>query len=255
MLTPLLLAAVVAVPLAVSPARPLVTEPSSSATVFANRTAFSRPCVSFTSTAPDRLAAQASAALRALGWSVNQTVGPQFNQREALREIAPAGAIYVHSHGDHYWNAVAARRSSGFRVDGGHCTNAPTVLSPEISSARQDAAPLILAVISTCHNGERASTLPQAFGIALQRVGPGAAGPRSFYLSYSGLAWVRGITRFEQRFWRALRRGLSAGAAFDQGLLSGFSPAELTPEWWGNYNLIPTAPSNSSTPPGGSRNV
>jgi hypothetical protein len=247
MLTSLLLAAFVAVPLA--------TLPSSTATVLANRTAFNRPCVSFTSTAPDHLAAQASAALRTLGWSVDQTVGPQFNEREALREIAPAGAIYVHSHGDYYWDAATGRRSSGFRVDGGYCTNAPTVIAPEISAARQDAAPLVLAVISTCHNGERASKLPAALGIATQRVGPGATGPRSFYLGYSGLAWVRGITRFEQRFWRALRRGLSAGAAFDQALLSGFSPTDLTPEWWGNYNLIPTPPSSSPIPPGGPRYV
>ena len=149
MLVPLLLAASLAAPLAAAP--------SSIATVLANRTAFNQPCVRFTSTAPDRLAAQASGALRALGWSVDEVVGPEFNEGEALRQIAPVGALYVHSHGDHYWDAVAGRRSSGFRVDGGICSNAPTVIAPEISAARPSAAPLILAVISTCHNGERAS--------------------------------------------------------------------------------------------------
>ena len=243
MLVPLLLAASIAAP------------PSSTAAVLANRTAFNQPCVSFTSTAPDRLASQASGALRALGWSVDEVVGPQFNEGEALRQIAPVGALYVHSHGDHYWDAVAGRRSSGFRVDGGICSNAPTVIAPEISAARPSAAPLILAVISTCHNGERASKLPAAFGIAMKKVSPGKPGPRSFYLGYAGIAWVRGIVRFEQHFWRALRRGLPAGAAFDRALLSGFSPADLTPEWWGNYNLIPTPPPSSPTPPGGSRNV
>ena len=247
MLVPLLLAASLAVPLAAAP--------SSTATVLANRTAFNQPCVGFTSTAPDRLAAQASSALRALGWSVDEVVGPQFNEGEALRQIAPVGALYVHSHGDHYWDAVAGRRSSGFRVDGGICSNAPTVIAPEISAARPSAAPLILAVISTCHNGERASKLPVALGIAMKKVSPGKPGPRSFYLGYAGIAWVRGIVRFEQHFWRALRRGLPAGAAFDRALLSGFSPADLTPEWWGNYNLIPTPPPSSPTPPGGSRNV
>lgn len=247
MLVPLLLAATLAAPLAATP--------SSTATVLANRTAFNQPCVGFTSTAPDRLAAQASSALRALGWSVGQVVGPQFNQSEALQQIAPVGALYVHSHGDHYWDAAAGRRSSGFRVDGGQCSNAPTVIAPEISAARPSAAPLILAVISTCHNGELASKLPAAFGIAMKKVNPGALGPRSFYLGYADIAWVRGIVRFEQRFWRALRRGLPAGAAFDRGLLSGFSPADLTPEWWGNYNLIPTSPSSSPTPPGGTRYV
>lgn len=247
MLVPLLLAASLAAPLAAAP--------SSIATVLANRTAFNQPCVRFTSTAPDRLAAQASSALRALGWSVDEVVGPQFNEGEALRQIAPVGALYVHSHGDHYWDAVAGRRSSGFRVDGGQCSNAPTVIAPEISAARPSAAPLILAVISTCHNGERASKLPAALGIATKKVSPGKHGPRSFYLGYAGIAWVRGIVRFEQHFWRALRRGLPAGAAFDRALLSGFSPADLTPEWWGNYNLIPTPPPSSPTPPGGTRNV
>ena len=247
MLVPLLLAASLAAPLAAAP--------SSTATVLANRTAFNQPCVRFTSTAPDRLAAQASGALRALGWSVDEVVGPEFNEGEALRQIAPVGALYVHSHGDHYWDAVAGRRSSGFRVDGGICSNAPTVIAPEISAARPSAAPLILAVISTCHNGERASKLPVALGIAMKKVSPGKPGPRSFYLGYAGIAWVRGIVRFEQHFWRALRRGLPAGAAFDRALLSGFSPADLTPEWWGNYNLIPTPPPSSPTPPGGTRNV
>ena len=251
MLVPLLLAATLAAPLAA----PLAATPSSTATVLANRTAFNQPCVGFTSTAPDRLAAQASSALRAIGWSVEQVVGPQFNQSEALRQIAPVGALYVHSHGDHYWDAAAGRRSSGFRVDGGNCSNAPTVIAPEIISVRPSAAPLIFAVISTCHNGERASKLPAALGIAMRKVNPGELGPRSFYLGYAGVAWVRGILRFEQHFWRALRRGLPAGAAFDHALLSGFSPADLTPEWWGSYNLIPTSPSSSPTPPGGPRYV
>jgi hypothetical protein len=247
MLVPLLLAASLAAPLAVTP--------SSTATVLTNRTAFNQPCVGFTSTAPDRLAAQASGALRALGWSVDQVVGPQFNQSEALRQIAPVGALYVHSHGDHYWDTATGKRSSGFRVDAGNCSNAPTVIAPEILAVRPSATPLILAVISTCHNGERASKLPAAFGIAMKKVSPGSLGPRSFYLGYAGVAWVRGILRFEQHFWRALRRGLPAGAAFDHGLLSGFSPADLTPEWWGNYNLIPTSPSSSPTTPGGPRYV
>ncbi|MCX5979562.1 MAG: hypothetical protein NTV67_02930 [Chloroflexi bacterium] len=92
MLVPLLLAASIAAPLAV----PLAAATSSTATVLANRTAFNQPCVGFTSTAPDRLAARASDALRALGWSVDQVVGPQFNQSEALQQIAPVGALYVH---------------------------------------------------------------------------------------------------------------------------------------------------------------
>ncbi len=61
MLTGLLLAAAVAT----------VAPPT--ATVLANRTAFNQPCVWFTSTAPDRLAAAASAALEHLGWTARFT--------------------------------------------------------------------------------------------------------------------------------------------------------------------------------------
>jgi hypothetical protein len=101
MLTGLLLAAAVVSVATVAPP---------TATVLANRTAFNQPCVWFTSTAPDRLAATASAALERLGWTVASSVGPRFTQEVALRGIAPAGALYVHSHGDHYYDAAAKRR-------------------------------------------------------------------------------------------------------------------------------------------------
>ena len=180
---------------------------------------------------------------------------PIFDQGESLAQIGRAGALYVHSHGDHYWDAATGSRSSGFRVDGGSCRYAPTVIAPEISAARPNSGPLILAVISTCHNGERTSKLPAAFGIAMKKTAPGSIGPRSFYLGYVGVAWVRGIVRFERHFWRALRRGLPTGAAFDQALLSGYAPADLAPEWWGNYNLTPTSPAATPTLPGGPRYV
>jgi hypothetical protein len=179
-------------------------------------------------------------------------VGPRFTQEVALRGIAPAGALYVHSHGDHYYDAAAKRRSSGFRVDAGRCENTPTVIAPQITQARSGVAPLTLAFISTCYNGERISKLPAALGIAMNKSGPGAAGPRSFYVSYSGVAWVRAIVRFETAFWRALRRGATSGAAFDAALLSGYSAADLLPEWWGSYSLRPTPPASQ---PGVPRSV
>jgi len=243
MLTGLLLAAAVASVATVAPP---------TATVLANRTAFNQPCVWFTSTAPDRLAAGAAAALQRLGWSVERSVGPGFTSEVALRGIAPAGALYVHSHGDHYYDAAARRRSSGFRVDAGRCENAPTVIAPQISKARSGVLPMTLAFISTCYNGERISKLPAALGIAMQKSGPGAVGPRSFYVSYSGIAWVRAIVRFESAFWRALRRGATSGAAFDAALLSGYSAADLLPEWWGSYSLLPTPPARE---PGVPRSV
>jgi hypothetical protein len=230
MFTGLLLAAAVA------------AAPPPTATVLANRTAFNQPCIWFNSTAPDRLAAGASAALQRLGWTVGSTVGPGFTHEVALQGIAPAGALYVHSHGDHYYDAATRRRSSGFRVDAGRCENAPTVIAPQITQVRGGSSALTLAVISTCYNGESASKLPAALGIAMKKAGPGALGPRSFYVGYSGIAWVRAIVRFESAFWRALRRGATSGAAFDAALLSGYNAADLLPEWWGSYGLVPTPP-------------
>lgn len=222
---------------------PLLPPPQTSAAVLANVTAFNRPCVGFTSTTPQRLAATASAALRALGWEVASAVGPSFDSATALRLIAPSGAIYVHSHGDHYVDPATGGRSSGFRVDDAVCANAPTVIAPQIVAQRGAATPLVLAVVSTCHNGERNSKLPAAFGIAMRKAAPGASGPRSFYLGYVGISWIRAAARFERAFWRELRGGSSAGGAFERALLTGFDPNDLVPQWWGSYDLYPLAPS------------
>ncbi len=229
--------------LAGSIAIPLLPPPQTGAAVLANVTAFNRPCVGFTSTTPQRLAATATAALRALGWDVASAVGPSFDSANSLRMIAPAGAIYVHSHGDHYVDPATGKRSSGFRVDGAMCANAPKVIAPQIVAQRGPTTPIVLAVVSTCHNGERSSKLPAAFGIAMRKTAPGVSGPRSFYLGYVGISWVRAAARFERAFWREVRDGSSTGGAFERALLAGFDPNDLLPEWWGSYDLYPLAPS------------
>ena len=189
-----------------------------------------------------RLAATAGAALRLLGWDVQSAVGPSFDSATALNLIAPAGAIYIHSHGDHYFDPATGKRSSGFRVDDAMCLNAPRVIAPQIVAQRGAGTPVMLAVVSTCHNGERTSKLPAAFGIAMRKAASGASGPRSFYLGYVGISWVRAAARFERAFWRELRDGSSAGDAFERALLAGFDPNDLAPEWWGSYDLYPIAP-------------
>jgi hypothetical protein len=238
----MLSALLAAATLAGSVAIPLLPPPQTAAAVLANVTAFNRPCVGFASSTPKRLAATASSALRALGWEVGSAIGQSFGASTSLQMIAPAGAIYVHSHGDHYLDPQTGVRSSGFRVDGGFCTNAPKVIASQIVAQRGTAAPMTLAVVSTCHNGERASKLPAAFGIAMRKTAPGATGPRSFYLGYVGIAWVRAAARFERVFWREIGDGSSVGAAFEQALLAGFDPSDLVPEWWGSYDLYPSAP-------------
>ena len=139
--------------------------PAESATVFANRTAFTEACTGTANTLPDQLARQARTALAALGWEVGGAVGPGFTRRAAVAGAASA-AFYVHSHGDLYWDTKSDARVGGFRADAGLCLGAPILLPSEIAAMRRGVPPASLVYISSCHNGERASRLPGAFGIA-----------------------------------------------------------------------------------------
>lgn len=214
--------------------------PNDSAAVFANRTAFAESCTGTVNTQPDRLARQARTALSALGWEVGGAVGPTFTRRSMLASAA-AAVLYVHSHGDLYWDSKSGSRAGGFRADAGLCLGAPIVLPSEITAARRGTPAASLVYISSCHNGERASRLPAAFGIAQRKV-QGANEPDSFYVSYIGTAWQGAAIRFERAFWRGLLDGASAGAAFDHALLVAYDPKHLAPEWWGGYGHLPHPP-------------
>jgi hypothetical protein len=227
--------------------------PSDDAVVFANRTAFAEECTGTVNTQPDRLARQARTALAALGWEVGGAVGPTFTRRAMLASAA-AAALYVHSHGDLYWDAKSDSRGGGFRADAGLCLGAPIVLPSEIAAMRRGAPAASFVYISSCHNGERASRLPAAFGIAQRKV-QGVNEPDSFYVSYAGTAWQGAAIRFERAFWRGLLDGASAGAAFDRALLIAYDPEHLTPEWWGGYGHLPHAPSAELPDLGGRRYV
>ena len=227
--------------------------PSDDAVVFANRTAFAEECTGTVNTQPDRLARQARTALAALGWEVGGAVGPTFTRRAMLASAA-AAALYVHSHGDLYWDAKSDSRGGGFRADAGLCLGAPIVLPSEIAAMRRGAPAASLVYISSCHNGERASRLPAAFGIAQRKV-QGVNEPDSFYVSYAGTAWQGAAVRFERAFWRGLLDGATTGAAFDRALLIAYDPEHLTPEWWGGYGHLPHAPSAELPDLGGRRYV
>ncbi len=227
--------------------------PSDDAVVFANRTAFAEECTGTVNTQPERLARQARTALAALGWEVGGAVGPTFTRRAMLASAA-AAALYVHSHGDLYWDAKSDSRGGGFRADAGLCLGAPIVLPSEIAAMRRGAPAASLVYISSCHNGERASRLPAAFGIAQRKV-QGVNEPDSFYVSYAGTAWQGAAIRFERAFWRGLLDGASAGAAFDRALVIAYDPEHLTPEWWGGYGHLPHAPSAELPDLGGRRYV
>ncbi len=217
-----------------------LTPPAESAAVFANRTSFAEACTGTVNTQPDRLARQARTALSALGWEVGGAVGPTFTRRSMLAS-ATAAALYVHSHGDLYWDSKSRSRAGGFRTDADRCLGAPIVLPSDISAARRGAPAASLVYISSCLNGERASRLPAAFGIAQRKV-QGSGEPDSFYVSYIGTAWQGAAIRFERAFWRGLLDGASAGASFDRALLVAYNPAHLTPEWWGGYGHLPHPP-------------
>ena len=227
--------------------------PAESAAVFANRTAFTEACTGTANAFPDRLARQARTALATLGWEVGGAVGPGFTRRAAVAGAVSA-AFYVHSHGDLYWDTKSSSRAGGFRADAGLCLGAPILLPSEIAVMRRGVSPASLVFISSCHNGERASRLPAAFGIAQRKV-QGANEPDSFYVSYAGTAWQGAALRFERAFWRGLLDGATAGAAFDRALLSAYNPAHLTPEWWGGYSHLPHAPSATLPDLGGRRYV
>jgi len=227
--------------------------PAESAAVFANRTAFTEACTGTANTFPDRLAREARTAFAALGWEVNGAVGPTFTRR-AMVVGASSAAFYVHSHGDLYWDSKSGSRAGGFRADSGLCLGAPIVLPSEIAAMRRGTPAASLVFISSCHNGERASRLPGAFGIVQRKV-QGSGELDSFYVSYIGTAWQGAALRFERAFWRALLDGSTAGAAFDRALLSAYNPAHLTPEWWGGYEHLPHAPSADLPDLGGQRYV
>jgi hypothetical protein len=230
-----------------------LTPPAESAAVFANRTAFSEACTGIQNRLPEQLAGQARSALSGLGWEVDGAVGPGFTRRTVAGAV-DAAAFYVHSHGDLYWDSRSSARVGGFRADAGVCLGAPIVLPTEIAELRRGMPPASLVYISSCHNGERASRLPSAFGIAQRKV-QGQAEPKSFYVSYAGIAWQGAALRFERAFWRALVDGATAGAAFDRALLVTYDPDHLRPEWWGGYGHRPLAPSAQLPDLGGRRYV
>jgi hypothetical protein len=227
--------------------------PSDHAALFANSTAFTEECTGTNNTQPERLARQARTALETLGWKVGGAVGPTFTRRSMLTSSVLA-VVYVHSHGDLYWDTKSKSRVGGVRVDAGLCLGAPIVLASEIAAARRGVLPASLVYISSCHNGEPASRLPEAFGIAKRKV-QGPNEPDSFYVSYKGTAWQGAAIRFERAFWRGLIDGATAGAAFDRALLVPYNTEHLTPEWWGGYGHSPHAPGAGVPDLGGRRYV
>jgi hypothetical protein len=194
-----------------------------------NVSAFRSPCVGFQDSHPAQMLALALTGLRSLGYTATGYSGAAFTRTAVLAQTVDDFGFYVHSHGDNYWYAPAQRRYNGFREDSGDCRQA-VIFSPQIAAARADRF-TNLVVISTCHNADPATTLPDAFGIARTKA---QAGGSHFYLGYLGIAYDNDEQAFETAFWAALERGQTVGAAFDLGLLQNFRHP-LDADWWGTY--------------------
>lgn len=203
------------------------------ATADSNTSAFLPPCIGFTDSLPSKMLKAAAAAYGSLGYATGTYTGSSFTRAHTLSRTVSDWAYYVHSHGDYYWHPGDQRRYSGFREDGGTCSQA-VVYSKDIALKRAGRA-TNLVVISTCHNAEPNTTMPAAFGIPKLKgdldtwLGP------TFYLGYLGSAYDSDEWIFEQRFWDALAGSHSVGEAFDIASLGGFGHADFAADWWGSY--------------------
>jgi len=201
-------------------------------TVASNETAFEPPCLAFDDPFPEKMQRAAAAGLTALGYATRSYMGAAFTRTAYLARTASDWGTYVHSHGDHYWYAADGRRYAGFREDSGDCSQA-VVYSKEIA-AKRGGRPSNLVVMSMCHVGEDASTMPGAFAIAKTKFAKGSWGGPEFFVGYLGDAWDNDEWEFEVAFWDAIGPGYGAGEAFDVAAAQVFAHA-FDANWWGSY--------------------
>ena len=226
-----LLSALLLASVAVVPARAAYQ-----ATIDSNVSAFQPPCVGYFDSLPTRMLNAAKAAYTTLGYSASAFSGASFTRAHTLSRTVNDWGYYVHSHGDYYWHSGDQRRYSGFREDGGDCTQA-VVYSKDIATKRAGRESN-LVVISTCFNGDAITTLPAAFGIEkVKATGDSWNGPE-FFLAYHGESFDNDEWTFEQRFWNAIANHARVGEAFDIASLGAFTHADFEAEWWGSYNAF-----------------
>ncbi len=201
-------------------------------TIASNESAFEPPCLSFDDPYPEKMLKAAASAFTALGYDTRSYTGAAFTRAAYLGRTANDWGTYVHSHGDFYWHAADARRYSGFREDSGDCSQS-VVYSKDIA-ARRAGRQANLVVMSMCHVGEDASTMPAAFGIAKKKYAAGTWGGPEFFVGYLGAAWDNDEWTFEVAFWDAIGPGYGAGEAYDVAAAQVFAHA-FDANWWGSY--------------------
>jgi len=198
----------------------------------ANTTAFSLNCIGFNDAYPARMLSAALGGYANLGYTTTAYSGTAFSKTQVLARTLNDWGFYVHSHGDNYAYS-GSTRDFGFREDAGICSGARIIFARDITAVRRGRTSN-LVIMSTCHLGESATTMPGAFAITKTKAGWGAwAGP-SFYLGYLGEAWDSDEYAFESRFWSAIGPGYGVGQAFDVARLGSFNVG-FAANWYGSY--------------------
>ncbi len=236
-LMPPLAAVVIAVTVAVGPARADYYP----AGVYSNITAFS-----VCDGAPDSISAQlrdlARDAYTYLGYATTTTSGKTFTKATLLARNYTEVGVYVHSHGDFYGSGDI----QGFREDGGDCSQA-VVYATEIKKARTTPEGRLvgakLVVMSTCHLAEAPRNgypaMSEVYGIERIKSDPSGAGYRGpeFFLAYRGLAWTADMLRYESAFWGYVTDGWNLGDAFKLALAGNTLRWGTAPDWFGSYTF------------------
>ena len=174
---------------------------------------------------PAKLAAMAKSGFEYLGYGVTtNAVGASFTTGEFLTDYPSKWAVYVHSHGDVYWDLSkgSPNVNSAFIEDAGVCpTNMSTsnqhrVLASQIKAKAQP--PYNIVILSTCRlgwqgitpGGTLANNLPDAFGFAYN-ASTGyytkTSTSNQFYLANQYYSFDGDQDTFETNFWYEIKNG------------------------------------------------
>ena len=203
------------------------------ATVDVNESAFQPPCIGFVDSYPSKMLKAAGAAYARMGYATGSFTTTNFTRAHTLARTVNDWGYYAHSHGDYYWHAGDQRRYTGYREDGGDCSQ-PVIFSKDIA-AKRAGRPSNLVFMSMCHNADSNTTMPGAFAIEkVKAIADGWNGPE-FFVGYIGTAFDNDEWVFEVRYWDALADGKSVGEAFDVAMLGSFTHSDFDANWWGTY--------------------
>jgi hypothetical protein len=212
-----------------------VTYPASD---YSNVTAFDT-CDGTPDTISRSLETLAQGGLSYLGYTSGEYTTTGFTRARVLSRAPTDQAIYVHSHGDQYYDPYP-KQVQGFREDGGDCSQA-IVYATDLAPLHPPSVHLV--VMSTCHLAEAARTageptMAAAYGIdRVKYTDPHAPDDGSrFFLGYEGLAYTADMLRFEQRFWGYVTSGQLLGDAFTLARASAAMSAATVPDWFGTYD-------------------